>query len=499
MAMKYVKLFENWLLTEGDQVTEFDASKPDMWPVKETTVKNAVKTGLSEKFLQSIFRRALKEENREFLKVSEAYVEEVKTFQFPVSGIFANERKDDASLAKLNNAIARLEWDIKQEAYTRSGKEQKDWNLLDVKTTSAPEIKKIIEKYYIGLTNAGNKKSEWMNRQDTKDMYKSMGAKKQEFIDFCTKTLLPKLEARVKVAESRQDRFIDFYWKNDQIFTVYVEKELGGGIDETKPIMDYPCIDINCFGIEQYLPIPKPVEGKEEVEVEPEENPLYNLLKAGDINALNFKDIKLTFGMIMTWLNKWQNGESYLPALSNTGAKQYPEWVATIFDAEEREYLADFEPTSFTLAGTKFNLANTKSAGTVVPLLALNKVYGTVGFAFNSSEITKDGQKSLGSDVLWKILSKADKSIIIVGNADGIGSDKVNDALSKDRAKKVLEVLQSDKRASRLKPISIRGDGKRNPLVDDNKGMDKKNAALNRRVEIIIDGKPASDVLKGQL
>ena len=496
MAMKYVKLFENWLLTEGDQVEAFDASKPDMWPVMETTVGDALKSKLDGTFLQSIFRRAMNEGNRNKLKVSEAYMESTPTFRFPVMGLFQFQKKEDVSLARLQDAVSRLEWEIRIATVGQG----EDASLLKIKATDGPKIKAIIEKYYKGATtNQGNKKSEFESDKETINMYKGLGGKKQAFVDFCTKILIPTLDKRVEAATAKQDRLIDFFWEEEQIFTVYIDKELGKDIEKTELIMNYPCRDILSF-VEQYLPMEEPKEGEE---VEPTENPLYNKLKSADINRIEYTDFKLTFGMIMTWLNKWQDGESLIPYLSSTGSAKYDGVCKTIFDGEEREYLADFKPTSFSMGGKKFDLANNKSNGTVVPLLANNKVYGTVGFAFNSYEITEDGKKSLGSPELWNILvgpKGAKKSIIIVGNCDGIGSDKINDELSKQRAKAVLEIIQADKRANKLtKNISIRGDGKRKQLVDDEKGKNKKNAALNRRVEIIIDGIEASDILKGQL
>ena len=69
MAMKYVKLFENWLLTEADKVQAFDPNKPDLWPVLATTVGDAKSANMSDEFLTSIFSRALTEANRTKLQV----------------------------------------------------------------------------------------------------------------------------------------------------------------------------------------------------------------------------------------------------------------------------------------------------------------------------------------------------------------------------------------------------------------------------------------------
>ena len=83
-----------------------------------------------------------------------------------------------------------------------------------------------------------------------------------------------------------------------------------------------------------------------------------------------------------------------------------------------------------------------------------------------------------------------------------MGSDRINDPLSEKRAKAVLDAILKNKKLNKLKAkskITKRGDGKKNPLKTDNKGRDKEAAALNRRVEIIIDDKKASDTIKGQL
>ena len=61
MATKYIKLFENWLLSESDRETEFDSSKPHNWPVMDTTIahlREADSKGNLEKLFETLFRRA---------------------------------------------------------------------------------------------------------------------------------------------------------------------------------------------------------------------------------------------------------------------------------------------------------------------------------------------------------------------------------------------------------------------------------------------------------
>lgn len=490
MAMKYLKLFESWLVSEGKQAEAFDASKPDMWPVKETTVENAEEAKLSAKFLKSIFSRALDEGNRAKLDVSEPSLSSPK-IGFPVSNFHANNVSQDTSLKKYNKFVTLLNDDCADviDKYPKEGVNP----LQSFPVSKASEIRKILETYIKVLTTPG--RTEFEQRSSFKAVF---NGKTPEFKKACIEFLnrwMKTLDKRVEDAGSKQVMSFDIYWEEENILTVVLDKTIGAGNEKSDGILDYKCKDLRTE-LPSYFTT-KDDEGNTEYK----DNEMYNTLKMQDIMSIDYTKVNLTFGMIIAWLNKWQEGESYVPALSSTGAKEYKNICATIFDGEEREFLADFKSTSFDIGGKSIKLANTKADGTIVPVLALNKVVGTVGFAFNSYKISEEGLKSLDSPDLWKALASAKKSIVIVGNTDSIGSDEINDALSEKRAKAVLDELMKNKKASSLKTKNItkRGDGKKNPLKPDNKGKDKEASALNRRVEIIIDGKPASDVLKGQL
>ena len=491
MAMKYLKLFENWLVSEGKQAEAFDASKPDMWPVKETTIENAEEAKLSEKFLKSIFGRALDEGNRAKLDVSEPSLSSPK-IGFAVSNFHANNVSQDTGLKKYTKFVTLLNDDCADviDKYPKEGVNP----LQSFSVSKASEIRKILETYIKVLTTPG--RTEFEQLSNFKAVF---NGKTPEFKKGCIEFLnkwMKTLDKRVEDAGSKQVMSFDIYWEEENILTVVLDKTIGEGNDKSDGILDYKCKDLRTE-LPSYFST-KDDEGNTEYK----DNEMYNTLKMQDIMSIDYTKVNLTFGMIIAWLNKWQEGESYVPTLSSTGAKEYKNICATIFDGEEREFLAEFKSTSFDVGGKSFKLANSKTDGTVVPILALNKVVGTLQFAFNSFEITADGLKSLDSPELWSALSSAKTSIVIVGNTDGMGSDRINDPLSEKRAKAVLDAILKNKKLNKLKAkskITKRGDGKKNPLKTDNKGRDKEAAALNRRVEIIIDDKKASDTIKGQL
>lgn len=498
MAMKYLKLFENWLLTEGKQVEAFDAAKPDMWPVMETTIENAQEAKLSAKFLKSIFGRAMDEGNRAKLDITEAQLSSPKiSFQIPV--FFANKVAKNTDLRKFSKFIDLLTSDL--VTIVPITKEYPS-ALQSVTIPQAAKVKAKMEEYVEVLTNYTGKTT-FEERPAFKAVFKKATSK--PFRDGCIALLngwIKGLDQRVEEAGNKKVMTFDIFWEQDRIFTVEINDKIGEGQEKTDAIIDYKCLnlytDLNPYKIDDNG---NPIVN--EAGDDYEDNPLYKALKMDDIMAIDYSTVNLTFGMIMAWLNRWQNGDSYTPALSKTGSTEYKNICKNeIFDGEEREFLAEFKSTTFDIGGKSFKLANSKTDNTIVPIFALNKVVGTVTFAFNSYEIPAEDMKSLDSPELWKALASAKKSIVIVGNTDGMGSDNINDPLSEKRAKAVLDVIMKNTKKMKTlktKNITKRGDGKKNPLKPDNKGRDKEAAALNRRVEIIIDDKKASDIIKGQL
>ena len=501
MAMKYLKLFENWLVSEGKQVEAFDAAKPNMWPVMETTIENAQEAKLSAKFLKSIFGRAMDEGNRAKLEISEPSLSSPKV-SFPIRGYHNSNKSQNTDLKKYDDFVDLVAGRCESlVTYAGSLKNQSPLQYF-----AAREASKVIEKLqqFIDVISKPGK-TEFEQEGAFKRVFKDKSSTfKQNCIKMCERWKKI-LEKKVEEAGNQQVMSFDIAWDNTDILTVVLDKEIGKGNEKSDIIIHYKCKKLQTNLPEYIDQVDDEGNALKDADgnfLDPKENELYKSLRMDDIIAIDYKEVQLTFGMIMAWLNRWQDGESLVQYLSKTGTTEYKDVCKNeIFDGEEREFLAEFKSTSFDIGGKSIKLANTKADGTIVPVLALNKVVGTVGFAFNSYKISEEGLKSLDSPDLWKALATAKKSIVIVGNTDSIGSDEINDALSEKRAKAVLDELMKNKKASSLKTKNItkRGDGKKNPLKPDNKGKDKEASALNRRVEIIIDGKPASDVLKGQL
>jgi outer membrane protein OmpA-like peptidoglycan-associated protein len=130
--------------------------------------------------------------------------------------------------------------------------------------------------------------------------------------------------------------------------------------------------------------------------------------------------------------------------------------------------------------------------GVTLPLFAGDKIIGSCEFDFAKSTLREESKEILSSPALWDILTKANAEIQIVGHTDGKGSKEVNRKLSEDRAKSVLNFLQTLPEFKNIKPnvkISSIGKGYDEPAEPDDKGKNALAAARNRRVVILIDGK----------
>lgn len=498
MSTKYVKLFENWLLTEANKQESFDPAKPSNWPVMQTTIgdfrKSMKKDGGSE-FLQSLFRRATNKDvwdenagenfnvtfkkqipRKEYdwsdlyfeymekaFKVSKEQIRNNRNDYFEEAdqygnGMFKDTKVDSASMFNFTygfdkgNSISKV-IDSTFE-FLKGGREDdvKDLlqKLINVKEAFDKAVKVIIQKGYYTKTNH-------------KTFRKTFGGAIQYWIDTVQKDLK-------EYFPNNQNNYAITVSDGDQdLFSVYTS----GKDDASLNPDDSPIIDFKCSGIKDLT------EGKD--------------LKIGSVNVENNE---LTLGQVLAWFHKFASEGSASPTLlSNSGLKQYPGALATVFAQEEAALLPEFAEV-VSIGNQNLKLANSKSQGTIVPAFGLNQVLGTVGFAFNSYEISADGKKSLTEKKLWDALKKATSSIEIVGNTDSVGSKEVNQKLSEQRAEAVYEFLKSTKNFGTLKKtvkVTTKGNGKEKPIRNDKKGKDAEAAALNRRVEFIIDGKAAYD------
>ena len=80
-----------------------------------------------------------------------------------------------------------------------------------------------------------------------------------------------------------------------------------------------------------------------------------------------------------------------------------------------------------------------------------------------------------------EIASRPVPDVLVIGHTDTVGSDAVNDALSRQRAEVVRKALIA--RGIAAENIVVVGRGKREPIVPTADGVAEPR---NRRVEIIV-------------
>lgn len=492
MAMKYVKLFEHWLLTEA-QVKGFDKAKPGNWPVLETKIKDAVTADFSGPFLKSIFERSISEGNRSKFNVLEGSIKNAPV-TLDIKKMYDDKVKKNTDLKKTLEDFVGFLTQKSQNYFVE--------NSFEVKQKSIDTLYAYFQECIENLRKP-NEKTEFIENPSWKKIFYSVQGLVSDPSSF-TKTfkkdkaskcilfveeLKKELEKNKKVAESQKIRIIPFFWDDKPIFKLICDPDIAKGGDPEDGIINFKCKEL-AFDMKSYIDDP-------ENSGEFLENEFYKQIDGESMSEIDSSDI--TFGQVMSWLNVWQKGKSNPELLSTTGKDAYADACKEIFGPEEAASLPAFASASVKIGDKTVTLANSKSDGTIVPVLAFNKVVGTVGFAYNSYEISETGLKSLKEKDIWDALSKANSSIIIVGNTDGSGPDDYNKKLSLQRAEAVLAVLSKDPRFAKLKAtknVTTRGDGKKNPLEPDDKGKNQEAAASNRRVELIIDGQEASDKLK---
>jgi outer membrane protein OmpA-like peptidoglycan-associated protein len=497
MAMKYVKLFENWLLTEG--VTKsFDSAKPDAWPVLDTKIKDAIKADFSPKFLESIFKRSLDDANKNKLFVRGGEIAKA-AIKFNINAFFQKYYEKNTTLK--TDLAPFVAWLTRKDAVIPKSLEE-DFTIDSFQQEKKVEkINTLFDKIIENLSGLKGGRNTSFVEDDiefkkmffpTKDTYAKV--KGEKCLAFMVK-LKEYFDKQVEYYGKTERRYIRFSWgdsyeQSDRMFDLQCKKEWSGGGKEEDGIVKFECEDL--------ILKQQGLTDNEEYNPDDENSPLYvgnKFYEKLDGDAIKEADTKgITFGQVMAWLNKWQNGKTETRLLSTNGKDAYEGACNVIFGKEVAEAMPEFAPTNIKISGKDYNLDNSKSGGTVVPLLALNTVYGTVKFDYNSFKISNDGKVSLANPDLWKILKKA-KSIIIVGNSDTSGTPEYNKPLSLKRAESVLEELKKNSNWKSIsgKDIQTQGNGEEKTLKDDNNGKDQQAAALNRRVEIIIDGQPASD------
>jgi OOP family OmpA-OmpF porin len=104
----------------------------------------------------------------------------------------------------------------------------------------------------------------------------------------------------------------------------------------------------------------------------------------------------------------------------------------------------------------------------------------TLNFVFGKSQLTPES-RALLDRILLEMLQLPVPELVIIGHADDVGSDAINDKLSLERANRVLDLIKS--RAIVPRDVSVVGRGKRDPLYPARGGTPEPR---NRRVEIRI-------------
>lgn len=104
----------------------------------------------------------------------------------------------------------------------------------------------------------------------------------------------------------------------------------------------------------------------------------------------------------------------------------------------------------------------------------------TLYFVEGKDEFTEASRQALDG-VLAEIAGRPVPDVVVIGHTDKVGSDAVNDPLSRQRAEVVRRALMA--RGVAPDKIVVIGRGKREPIVATPDGVAE---ARNRRVEILV-------------
>lgn len=517
MSTKYVKLFESWLLSEAEKQAAFDVAEPSNWPILETTIGNFRESlknkSATEAFLTSLFRRATNSGEWDMnagrnWNVTWNRKAPVKNYYW--GSLFFKYMKEVHNVTSNminDNPIGYIESDSlksifdgvtdgyqfafsKQQLNRNKGNDENGnpkWERTSFSEAMKDKINNVVGMYDSRVTE-----------RNIDDVIEKIGFLKRDFLKV-KQEIVKKQNYKLRDKDYRGGRnFIKYFEGFPDYLIKQLQEDKAQFFEGNKNNWEILVMD----GDAQRFAVD--VSGKDDTTLNPNEKKIIDFMCTGirdltkdeglKFNNLNIEPNTLALGQVLAWFNKYvTTGNSIPTILSNTGRDKYQGNLASLFANEEAALLPDFDQVVY-IGSTKVNLANSKTRGTIVPALGLDKVLGTVGFDFNSYEISPEGRKSLESKTIWDALKKAENSIIIVGNTDSRGTKEVNQRLSELRAQAVYDFLNSSTKRRTLKKkvtITTRGDGKENLAFNDKGGRDPVNAALNRRVEFIIDGEPA--------
>ena len=435
MAMKYVKLFENWLLTEGDdgKIKVFAPTAPQKTPVLNTTIKDfeSLSSDQISTFFQRLFRRAK---------------------QTPGSDKFVAKPEDGENLNIELTEEIKLDKEATIGDPYRIGSPSRE--IID-KGDREDNIETIQEFFKIDKNSATilmqdviSKSVKDDNTLTAKDgvRYLTYDAKFS-----CTKIVDPKAKSDVYFQSSPRSNTL--YGKKTGIIDmgiVWIFVISGGKVVFRK---------YNGVSVGQLLAFIS-------TNMDPEE---LDLLEQDGLNK--YADIcQDIFG-----------GEG------ETDRAKFAKTMKVEVGDKTLELVNDETPTD---KGGK---------GVEMPIFVGGKVMGSCGFDFGKANLKEDSKKTLSSPELLNILKTAVKTLEIIGHTDGKGDKGFNQKLSEERAKSVLEFLKSLPEFKEIKPsvkITTSGKGSSEMVEDDKGGSLIEIAVKNRRVVILVDDKgPNYDVL----
>lgn len=118
--------------------------------------------------------------------------------------------------------------------------------------------------------------------------------------------------------------------------------------------------------------------------------------------------------------------------------------------------------------------------GPTLAALPARPVQFTLYFVEGKDEFTDASRRALDG-VLTEVATRAVPDVLVIGHTDKVGTDAVNDPLSRQRAEVVRKALVA--RGVAAENIAVVGRGKRDPVVPTADGVAE---ARNRRVEILV-------------
>lgn len=160
--------------------------------------------------------------------------------------------------------------------------------------------------------------------------------------------------------------------------------------------------------------------------------------------------------------------------------------TAVSVEQGDRQLLLDrpYAAAELTSAGPKGFAATAEQvkaryAG-VLSALPAAPVQFTLYFVEGKDEFTEESKRQIDS-VFGEIARRPVADVVVVGHTDKVGTDSINDPLSRQRAEVVRVALIA--RGIAADKVSAVGRGKREPLVPTADGVAEPR---NRRVEILV-------------